>query len=68
VPSQTPDQGGDEQDGRDVRHVVHAREHPWLQFNQLSLMNAGGEQKHTETHGEAMRASRRQGEDKHDRR
>ena len=41
---------------------------PWLQFNRLSLMNAGGEQKRTETHGEAMRASRRQGEDKHDRR
>jgi hypothetical protein len=41
---------------------------PWLQFNWLSLMNAGGEQKRTETHGEAMRASRRHGEDKRDRR
>jgi NADPH:quinone reductase-like Zn-dependent oxidoreductase len=27
VPSQTPDQGGHEQDGRDVGHAVHAREH-----------------------------------------
>jgi hypothetical protein len=41
---------------------------PRLQFNRLSLMNAGGEQKRTGTHGEAMRARRRQGEDKSDRR
>jgi hypothetical protein len=41
VPSQTSDQGGRKQDGRDVRHVAHALEHALASVQSLVPWNEG---------------------------